>query len=176
MSRRLEGKLEPAAGNCCAGPSQGRRGGERIQLLLPEHSSGFLQTFQVPALSLQLFPEIHMQIGCVPFTPKFVVKSLSWCSSVMHLRTYGIITSRLENNSPKSPASNRNSPLSLLALAWESHHEGNCTLRVHSKYWEFLINIPRGNFFPIVPESRFFAYQSRLPWRLSKCCCFLICD
>lgn len=118
MSRHLEGKLEPSAGSCCPGPSQGRRGGEKIQLLLPEHSSGFLQTFQVPALSLQLFPEIHMQIGCVPFTPKFVVKSLSWCSS--QLPTYGIITSSLENNSPKSPASNRNSPL-FLWLLHESH-------------------------------------------------------
>lgn len=118
MSRHLEGKLEPGAGSCCPGPSQGGRGGERIQLLHPEHSSGFLQTFQVPALSLQLFPEIHMQIGCVLFTPKFVVKSLRWCSS--QLSTYGVITSSWEKNSPKSPGSNRNSPLFL--WLW---HEGH---------------------------------------------------
>lgn len=56
MSSRLEGKLEPSAGSCCPGPSQGRRGGEENQLLHFEHGSGFLQTFQVPALSLQIFP------------------------------------------------------------------------------------------------------------------------
>lgn len=115
MSSHFEGKLEPRAGSCGPGPGQGRRGGEECQLLLLEHGSDFLQTFQVAVFPLQLFPEIHVQVGCVPFASKFTIESLRWCNS--HLPTQGIIASDLPSHSPHIPVSNRNSQFSV----WLSH-------------------------------------------------------